>query len=648
VLRRYEVPRWSNARLGERFDHLLAEHLLAGSRGGAEFGGVLALAVAFAPEDRACHFNVDLDGGGEVPQDEIVRRISECFGEGTFLVTSGGGRPGRYRLIGRTDRPMSIAQIGSSLDRILRGLGIAPAGGFAEIFPSTRDGRLPFGAGGCERFDLGLKSMGMFAPPVLARELLALRPVPLLRLAKKFPEPAAPTAKVSRRREKSRARLRPADPDVERLLRDGVAPGQRDVAIYRIAVEFLRRGMRPEEVVGALSRWISDGGIARTRGGRDPRSIRREIDRLPARVAKIFATHPMPGALRPEHLTADEILAIDDLVRRACRRYRRADPTVLANVAFRALPLLKACARAGLDGARIGFERWRDWGGKGYVRAREQLGIFSVVRDYLSLRTCARLGISAVHARARDYGTTFAFDLASPSPKRALGSSWAEALREAKAAAERRKKREAREATRAARAPVPEPAVETPRRTLPSALPPLLAEKIRSSSERHEREKARADRGASDDGDRRVLRGLRGVEHATNPTVVRARSVRGGPEGGRASPSGPDHGSRPAERARATRADERALGEARQLRDEPDEGAAERGVPLPDRGGGEHAAPAGEPTEADESDARTDFQAASGRSFRPSPSLSSGILQGEGRPPERSIVCLSFPCRRRR
>ncbi len=643
VLRRHEIPRWSNARRGERFDSLLAAHLVAGSRNGADPGDVLALAVAYAPEDRIAHFNLDLDGGGDLSPEEILRRLASAFGENSFLVTTGSGREGRYRATGRLVRAISVQQYQTAMRRILRGLGIEPNARGAEVFPSTRDGRLPFGAGGCERFDASLTRMGVFAPPVLARELLALRPVPLLSLAKKFPEIEERAPEVSRRRERSKRMVRSADPSVGLLLRDGAAPGERDSAIYRIILEFYRRGMPRDEILTGVRRWIEDGGISRTRGGRDARSTRREIERLPARIDKIFATHPRPGVVRSENLTADEILALDEIVRAVCRRFRRADPLVLGAIAFRALSRFKASARARLDGTRIGYEEWEEWGGEGYVKGRERLGIFFIVRDYLSTRTCARLGISPIHARARDYGTTFAFDLASPSPKRPLGTSWSGAVREARAAVERRRKRQQREARKASEAVVQTQLPAAPARTLPSALPPLLAAKIRSSSERHERERERARAEGIDRGDRRVLRGLRGVELPATAPVVRARSGADEPEVLRASPSGVDHGKPSAAGARTTGTTERTPRPARPLSHEPDEGSVECDPLVSNRRRGEYAAAAGRRTLADESDQETDLQAASGRSFRPSPSVAAGIMLDEDSPPERSIVALSYP-----
>lgn len=103
-------------------------------------GWLRAAGLLYAPEDEACFFSIDLDGGYDVPS--TIARLEEIFGEGSFLITTGSGRAGRYRLQFRIDQT-AIETIVDRVSRILISAGLPPTKGGAEIFPSTTNGRIP-------------------------------------------------------------------------------------------------------------------------------------------------------------------------------------------------------------------------------------------------------------------------------------------------------------------------------------------------------------------------------------------------------------------------------------------------------------------------------------------------------------------------
>lgn len=549
--RELESRTWRPARRAARFDELLAEHLLAGSLGGAPFGGVRALAVRYDPDDRVGLFNLDIDGNGETPTVEILRRLAETFGAGTLMPISGSGADGRVRVLGRLVEPLSVRVLVRLMHRVLLGLGLDAE---VEVFPNTRPGRLPFGAGGCRRYTLGMESLGLFAPPVLAREFLALPAIDLAKVARRFPRPKNEPKSPSKRAKKGAAFVPPSDPEIERLLREGARRGERDAAGYRMICEGLRRRYTEHETLTFVAEWMRSGGISRTDGGKSTRLVEQEIARLPRRIAKVYATHPRASRVRPAPLTADEILRAAERIRGAAKGRRRFDEDAAGTMVMWALSLMKGHRIAGLSSVRLGHEEWREHGGKSYVRLRELSGLFTVTDDYLSPFRCERLGISTRNAKDRAYWTNFEFDDA-PVPRRNIASTWGAAVREARAIVARREKRAAREAAKRPLVPEVPNAPTTPeappvehRRTLPSALKPRVAARVakwfRSSSEPHEqpvettKREPRDDEGLGGRGGRDVLRGLRMAGALGDAPVVRPCEGPGLGAGERASPRG--------------------------------------------------------------------------------------------------------------
>lgn len=563
VEREYERRCWRVARKGARLDDMLTEHLVAGALGGASWGEIRALAIRYDVDDLAGLLEFDLDGRGPVPTEELLYRIGRLIGFDRLQITSGSGRKGRCRgrvLLSRLETIRRIQHVGR---QILAAIEAPP--GSVETFPSTRPGRLPFGAGGCDRLDFDMSSLGLRAPSILARELLSLPPIDLDELSARLPDVEERRERSIKKNKREKIRTFEPDPRVERWLEKGADPGEKDSATYGLIKYWHDRRVDRDETLVLVDRWLADGGISRCDGGRTKRMVDAERRRLPRRVAKVFETHPLPARPKRLHLTARDIVSIADVLTTRMKR-RRVSREAIGMMCARIAAEMKGHARAGMKTIRIGHEQWRDAGGEKYVRLREVAGMFEVSRDYLSERKCRELGIPLKHARSREYLTTTIPFEDGPAPRRALGTTWSEMVRVAR-------KKLANEAKRAAKTPPPEPKTDAPieiRASFPSARRPRVLASPALSLPRHEESTAKDghERAAGE-----VLRGLRNDrDHDAGP-VVRPREASRQAEGRRAPPARGDvrrgHGAR-VENSSGTRGeDERA----RALRREPDAGS---------------------------------------------------------------------------
>ena len=121
--------------------------------------------------------NVDLDGMKYDPA-AVVAAVLSVVGP-RFLVTSGSGKPGRYRVL-MPIAPLPQWKVQEHMAELLGELGYPPVKGGVEVYPSRSNSRLPFGAGGCLLFDRALKGPGERRHPyALLDELVALPRVEL-------------------------------------------------------------------------------------------------------------------------------------------------------------------------------------------------------------------------------------------------------------------------------------------------------------------------------------------------------------------------------------------------------------------------------------------------------------------------------------
>ena len=478
-----DAPKWTKATAQNRLDlrRALAAHVLAGATGepqsyvdgGAE---VNAIGLACPPGEIVRVLNVDLD------EHETAVRLLDALGPvvgASLLVTSSSGDP---KPDGRTAHralvpiaPMRyehVQRIGAALlDRLGFPLGL----GRVELYPSARNGRVPFGRGGCRQFDPSLhpRLYVQRHPLALSEQLHALPPVDLqaalaalggtvVSLPVAEPEQSPqPEPEPQRGRARALRRLRDCAQSVEAadLWRCGVdGPGQRDGALYALTVDCMRRGRSEAEAVAAVRAWIAagklDGSEAVARHGRE-----RQLRDVPRRVRAVYATHPQPVRPKPVHLSAREIAAVVQLAEATARR-SGFDAAALGTLLFAVLPVFKACelvrrrARRpdGFSDVRMHSDEWRAAGGPSYRAMRDALGVFTRTRRHLAASSLRARGLApdkaTALAHAAHWTVAFPFDLDETAPRRPLGRTYARA----RLAAELQLQREARRAagTRAA------------------------------------------------------------------------------------------------------------------------------------------------------------------------------------------------------
>jgi hypothetical protein len=467
----------------------LAAHIAAGAEGEGqpylEDGRALARAIGlgFQGSERVRVLNLDLDGTGYEPA-AVVASLLGAVGP-RLLVTSGSGRPGRYRVLMPIE-PLSVREAHEHAGALLGALGYPPTKGGVEVYPASTNGRLPFGAGGCTRFEPSLRGPGVRHHPYdLLDRLMSLPAVDLATAAARGPTPVAPLRprpvfEPSVEAERGRlsleehgraaravlallgapspspqASLSPSaprsgpdparvgaqlasliaapDPDpgqraekstrFGRLWTEGVpGPGHRDEALYRLARDSLYRHRSQRRAVEQIQRWIASGGIARSEAARKGQTDRQIAD-VPRRVELVYETHPL-GRPRPKHLSAREVLAVRELAER--RSAVTGVPAArIGELLHRALPLFKACAHAGLAGGRVHCREWEKWGGHSYKAVRDAAGIFEALSGYVSQATLRELGRNPADAYARNWMAHFDFDAAPAAvPRRRLGGSY--------------------------------------------------------------------------------------------------------------------------------------------------------------------------------------------------------------------------------
>jgi hypothetical protein len=193
--------RWRHCKAPLNLWRALAAHVAAGATSEAqpyrEDGRALVTAIGLAlhPSTTVRVLNVDLDGAYD--PDAVVAALLCAVGP-RFLVTSGSGRTGRYRVLLPIE-PMPVRGVQTHGAALLSALGYPVKKGGAEVYPAITNGRLPFGAGGCLRFDAtNLERSERAHPYGLLDRLLALPVVDLAAAARGGP--AAPSRVLPRPR----------------------------------------------------------------------------------------------------------------------------------------------------------------------------------------------------------------------------------------------------------------------------------------------------------------------------------------------------------------------------------------------------------------------------------------------------------------
>jgi hypothetical protein len=150
--------RWRPCKAPINIWRALAAHIAAGAEGEAqpyrEDGRALLTALGLGAHagERVRVLNLDLDGTVYDPA-VVVKALGGALGA-RMLVTSGSGRPGRYRVLVPIE-PLPLRDVHAHAHALLDVLGCPPVKGGVEVYPAPSNGRLPFGLGGCVRFEPG-------------------------------------------------------------------------------------------------------------------------------------------------------------------------------------------------------------------------------------------------------------------------------------------------------------------------------------------------------------------------------------------------------------------------------------------------------------------------------------------------------------
>lgn len=426
--------RWICRRRGVDLRRALAASWIAGVTNEPEsIDGrteVVAVHLAYLPSERVKFVSLDLDG--QTSPLDVIQAIRREIGDDALLVTSGSGRPGRYRVLLRLKQSKTVEALQSLVKRWLAGLGLEVRQGAIDVFPSTKCGRKPFGLGGCERYSLDLDRSAREKPIDLWRAFAGLKPIDPRALAKKYPAlPDEPLPQIAPRRNLanlprsvSKARLprrtvegrRPPTPKHKReLWKGGVqSKGERDAAKYDLAVDCRYRRYSEEKAIERIREWIDDGKIDLSRAAQSERGKKRELRDVERLVRVVFKTHPLPGRPEPVALTAGEGARIGELATNAAVAGGFSE-SAIRSLLFGILPLFKAAQLAGLRKVRIHKVEWELAAGSRYSKLREACGIFVVFKGHRSAGSLRARGLSpevaAEHAYAQSWKTSFKFDL---------------------------------------------------------------------------------------------------------------------------------------------------------------------------------------------------------------------------------------------
>lgn len=416
---------------------ILAAAWIAGTTGEAEpidaKTDVVAVHLAYHLDRRVRFVCLDLDGTTTDPA-KIIAALRADIGEDSFLVTSGSGREGRYRVWMRLDKSKTIADLQTFTNRWIAGLGFQVAQGDLEVFPGTKNGRCAFGLGGCTRFAPDLSTRQNELPIDLWQRFVELKPIDLRALALRFPalefkqqspqnasnegvsrEYSLPNTKQSLPRRYVAERRPPTPKTIRELAKHGISgTGERDDAIYKLMHDRFCRGYSQEETIEYIRAFIEAGKLDRSRALQKPSGKAQQMRDVARRVARHYATHERPGRPLPRELTPNEAARIAEgaaIVAVASGFSEAALRALLHGI----LPLFKAARTAGLPHVRIHTWEWRKAGGSRAAQLRDATGIFAPTTSYRSAQSLRKRGLkdraSVEHAYAKSWETSFIFDV---------------------------------------------------------------------------------------------------------------------------------------------------------------------------------------------------------------------------------------------
>lgn len=434
----------------------LAEHLAAGATGeiftichGAKHVSAIGLAAA-SPDEPARVLQFDFDGGEGYEPAAIIRALLRAFGP-RFLVTSGSGRLGRYRVLCRVDEAgYTVSTLKVAAVRQLRAIGYPPKKGGAEVYPARSNNRVPFGRGGClvyDPSDLTLAPVQLH-PFVLVDRLHALPSVDVDHPGIVPTLPRAPAGVLSldaandgvapaQRRQGAAPAIRPVSDQAaqaaaaQRYWRDSAGQGERDAVLTVLVCDCFYRDELAPTAVAEIKAWILRGGLDRTRGVRLERGKAWELADIERRVRAIYTRYPRPGPAAPVHLSLREARTVVEVARTAALD-RGETAAAVGALLWAALPRFKGAVRMRRERAivRIHSDDWQTWGGKQYARTRAASGLFVPATGYLSAAACRRDGKDPRDAHAMGWRTLFEFDDATLlAPRRPIGTSYPAVVR---------------------------------------------------------------------------------------------------------------------------------------------------------------------------------------------------------------------------
>jgi hypothetical protein len=420
---------------------------------------VPVIGIQFRKDDRVAYTNLDLDGKKDGPKpSEVIDFLSTLGIE--FIVTCGSGTAGKYRVLIRHTRSHAIVELHKLWKGIFAANGWRVEKGSIEIFPSTTNGRLPFGYGACKVFDRRDLTQSRELPfeEILttfqmseACDLDELRAsVDAVKTNQVEHEPSecfvignysgidtglASDNENQTRTQPSKRKGRPREltprerADVERYRTQGVEPDERFVrAIPLLYRDARNRGLTNEQTREVLAQWVRDGKIARSNFAKryGAEYITKQIADLPRQITNLSKLYDKQTR-RAFNLSARDIMNLAPIVERVAAQLGITQEYA-GNYALRMLPRWKGYPDAIriVHGILVHSMLWKEAGGNDkYAAIRDAFGLWRKTSKYLPQHRAANGKGESTH-----WACDFVFDESSPG--RALGRTWKQALKVAK------------------------------------------------------------------------------------------------------------------------------------------------------------------------------------------------------------------------
>jgi hypothetical protein len=418
---------------------------------------IQAVALSFLPDERVQWVSLDLDKD-TIHAAKVLSVLRLDVGDDALLVHSGSGREGRFRVLMRLQPSCKVNALHELVPRWLARHGFAQGEEF-EVFPSQKQGRLPFGRGGCTRYVVDFGACTKEKPSDMMRAFLGLKPINVRALANgtnaatssapkrkatsKAPKQSLPrqeigaqsaerlarrlsghaaqleqrhdTPKQNLPRRQVEGRRPPTPRDVRELKKHGISgPGERHKALYEFVRDCRYRVLSVDDAIVETHNWIDAGMINASKDANTP--LKREQQKRYAvkLVRHVYETHELPGRPEPIALTPNEAARIKALAERAAQASGYTVNAIRAML-MSILPLFKAGKLAGLPHVRIHKTEWKQAGGSRYREIRDATGIFAATTGYRSEGSLRAKGLSPQgakeHAYAQSWKTAFSFDV---------------------------------------------------------------------------------------------------------------------------------------------------------------------------------------------------------------------------------------------